>query len=374
MKKVLFVCTTYSMIWNFLIPHIKDLQNRNITVECACSRTGFYFEELEQKYGFILHEISFSRSPYNISNIKCLLKLISLIKKNNFDVIHCHEPVGGAMGRVAGFIAGCKVIYTAHGFHFFKGNSWLNNFIYKNVESFLARFTDVLITINDEDYQAARTFSLKPRGNVYKISGIGCDIGYIQNLEIDRREKRKELGIKEDSFVVVTAAEFIPRKNVASGIRAFAQADIPNSIYLLCGNGELQDELERMVQNYHIEDKVKFIGFRTDMKEILQCCDLFLFPTRQEGLGIAIIEAEASGLPMIVSSVRGSLDCVVKNQSGFVYSPDDVDGFAKGLTLLSDKTSKLYKDMSNFNKKYAWKFDIKNVKEEMHEIYKEMSV
>lgn len=370
----MFLCTTDSMIWNFLIPHIKDLQSRNITVECACSKTGFYFEELKQKHGLIMNEIPFSRSPYSISNIKCLRQLITLIKKNKYDVIHCHEPVGGAMGRVAGYFTDCKVIYTAHGFHFFQGNKWINNFIYKNVELFLARFTDVLITINDEDYQAAQRFSLKAGGKVYKISGIGCDIGYIQNIKIDKSMKRKELGIKDDAFVVVTAAEFIPRKNVATGIRAFAKASIPNSIYLLCGNGELQDELLRLVQELHLEKQVIFAGFRTDMKDVLQCCDLFLFPTRQEGLGIAIIEAEARGIPVIVSRVRGPLDCVVSNKSGFVYEPNDVDGFADGLKILADRESELYKSMAEFNKEYAWNFDIENIKDEMHEIYKEMAI
>lgn len=362
------------MIWNFLIPHIKDLQSRNITVECACSKTGFYFEELKQKYSLILHEIPFSRSPYNILNVKCLLQLILLIKDNDYDVIHCHEPVGGAMGRVAGFFTGLKVIYTAHGFHFFKGNSWFNNFIYKNVEAFLARFTDILITINEEDYQAARRFSMKCGGKAYKISGIGCDIGYIQNMEVDKWIKRKELGISNDAFVVVTAAEFIPRKNVATGIKAFAKANIENSLYLLCGDGELEDELKSLVHDLHMEERVIFAGFRTDMKEVMQCCDLFLFPTKQDGLGIAIIEAEASGIPVVVSSIRGPIDCVEPNLSGLAYEPDDIDGFAKGLKLLSDKNSKDYKRMAAFNKTYAWKFDIGNVKKEMHEIYKEMSI
>lgn len=374
LKKVLFLCTTDSMIWNFLIPHIKDLKQRNIVVECACSRTGFYYDELVDKYGFIMHEISFLRSPYNISNIKCLWQLISLISSGGFDVIHCHEPVGGAMGRIAGAFTKCKVIYTAHGFHFYKGNNWISNFIYKNVESFLARFTDVLITINEEDYKAANCFPIKKNGKVYKISGIGCDIGYIQSLTINRSEKRKELGIREDAFVIVTAAEFIPRKNVATGIKAFAKANLPNSVYVLCGDGELEQDLHILVQDLKIENRVIFAGFRKDMKEVLQCCDLFLFPTRQEGLGIAIIEAEASGLPVIVSKVRGALDCIVENKSGLAYDPDDIDNYVKGLIRLYKNENGEYNRMSEFNKTYAWNFDISKVKREMNAIYKEMSI
>ena len=351
------------MIWNFLIPHIKDLQTRNITVECACSKTGFYFEELEEKYGLVLHKISFSRSPYNISNIKCLLKLISLIKKNNFDVIHCHEPVGGAMGRVAGFITGCKVIYTAHGFHFFKGNSWLNNFIYKNVESLLARFTDILITINDEDYNAAKTFCVKRGGGIYKISGIGCNIKKIQALHIDRVRKRRDLGIGKDTFVVITTAELIDRKKINIGIKAFIDAKIDNSIYLICGDGKEEKKLKRLVEDQNI----RFLGFRKDIHELNAIADVCLFPSNQEGLSIAVIEAMAAGLKMVVSDARGVKDCIVNDKSGIICNRNKVEDFSVALIFMykQKRNSEYY----TFNRKYSEKYDIDNILKEMNYIY-----
>lgn len=352
------------MIWNFLIPHIKDLQKKGISVECACSKTGFYYGELETKYNFIMHEIKFVRNPYTFSNLKCLWQLISLIKLNGFDVIHCHEPVGGAMGRIAGFLAGCKVIYTAHGFHFYKGNSWYKNLIYRNVESFLSRFTDVLITINDEDYNAAKKFPIKKKGNVYKISGIGCDIKKIHNCNVDYKKKRNELGIPLDAFVVITVAELIPRKNVDIGIKAYCEAKLKGAVYIICGDGKDEKRIHKLING---RKDIKLLGFRKDIMELNAIADVFLFPSKQEGLSIAVIEGMAAGLPMVVSDARGVKDCV-KDGGGIVCKKNDYKQFAEALRMI-------YKNVDNglyhiVNKDYSKKYDIDIILNKMHEIYR----
>ena len=170
MKKVLVLCTTDSMIWNFLIPHIREMEKMGLNVECACARTGFYFDELKEQYGLTVHEIPFTRSPISVRNIRGFRSLCGLIRTRQFDRIFCHEPVGGMMGRLAGKVCGRKVVYMAHGFHFFTGAPARHWAFYYTAEYILSFFTEALITINREDYK--RACKMHARRNYY-VHGIG---------------------------------------------------------------------------------------------------------------------------------------------------------------------------------------------------------
>ena len=149
--KVLLLCTTDNMIWQFLLPHIKDLECFGAKVDCVCNRTGFWFDELKEKYGLNMIELAMKRKPINLTNFKAYKALKKLQKKNKYDLIYCQQPTGGLLGRFIGRRFKLPVIYTAHGFFFFKGNSKLKNFIFKTAEKIMARYTDILITMNDED-------------------------------------------------------------------------------------------------------------------------------------------------------------------------------------------------------------------------------
>ena len=129
-KKIMVVATTDNMIWQFLIPHIQHLQRLGNAVECVCAKTGFWFDELQTKYGFVLNEINFARNPIKPQNIKGFKQLVNLQKQKNFDVIYCQQPVGGVMGRKLAKKFHLPCIYTAHGFHFYKGCPLINKLVY----------------------------------------------------------------------------------------------------------------------------------------------------------------------------------------------------------------------------------------------------
>ena len=181
------------MIWNFLIPHINELKKKGYIVECAASKTGIYFEELKDKYDIQIFEIPFTRNPISLKNIKSFFALSKLIKKRKYDLIYCHEPVGGMMGRLAGKLNGKKVIYMAHGFHFFKGASAKHWMIYYPAEFILSFFSDALITINQEDYSRAKKLYAKHN---YYIHGIGIQEKINKSL-ISSEKLREKLGIKK---------------------------------------------------------------------------------------------------------------------------------------------------------------------------------
>ena len=364
-KKVMMIATTDNMIWQFLIPHIKHLQSMGNTVECVCSKTGFWFDELRDKFGFKMHEIDFGRNPFKLKNLKAYKKLKQLQKQEKFDVVYCQQPVGGLMGRLIGKKFKLPVIYVAHGFHFFNGNSKIKNIIFKTIEKWLAKYTDVLITINEEDYEASKNWKAKHK---YKISGIGFDANKYDNSEFDKKEFKQSLGLGEDDFVVLTVAEFIKRKNYETSLKTIADVNSKNIKYLICGRGVLEDELKQQIKELGIEDRVIMLGYRKDINKIMQVSDIFLLPSNQEGLCLSIIEAMNFGLPIITSRVRGCQDLVAEGGNGFLEGKNDHTAFARDIEKLMTSTE-LYSAMSNKNKEMALEYSIENVKKQLEDIY-----
>ncbi len=134
-------------------------------------------EEDEIKYGIKIHQVDFVRNPFDFKNIRAYRQVTEIIKKEKIEIIHCNTPIGGAVGRLAGKKCGIKkVIYQAHGFHFYKGAPKLNWIVYYPVEKYLAHFTDALITINTEDFRISRKFNLKKNGQKYYVPGVGINL------------------------------------------------------------------------------------------------------------------------------------------------------------------------------------------------------
>lgn len=362
MKKVLVVCTTDSMIWNFLIPHIEFLQSKEVIVECACSRTGFYFEELQSK-GLVLHEIPFERSPFKYKNINAFCKLKKLIKINGYDIIQCHEPVGGAMGRLAGKVCGKKVMYFAHGFHFFKGAP-KKNFLYYIFENYLSYFTDVLITINSEDYNAS--LKLHAKSN-YLIHGVGIDTSkFIKNP--NRIFLKTELGLEIKKFYILSVGELIPRKNHATVIKALSL--LPQNVhYIIVGEGEYRGRLTEEIENRDLSDRVHLLGFRKDISSICNAVDVFIIPSYQEGLSVALMEAMAVGLPIVASNIRGNRDLIDSEKGGFLVKTDSPEEYASMIKILLGNPC-LHDKYGNYNRKKISLFDTKMVLNEIETIIK----
>ena len=293
-------------------------------VNCVCSRTGFYFDELKKKYGFNLYEIPFTRTPYSFKNISSFIQLKSIVKQLQIDTISCHEPVGGAMGRIVGHLLKCNVIYTAHGFHFYKGAPILNWILYYPIEKFLARYTGVLVTINKEDYSLACA-KFHPHA-VYYIKGIGVDINKFASCKKSKFEKRKELHIPQDAFVLLSVGELANRKNQRVVINALGRINDRSIFYIIAGEGILQEEYMCLAKKYTLENNILLLGHRLDINELCRAADVFIHPSVREGLGIAPLEGMAAGLPLISTYINGMRDYTKNNITGCcVDNPLDVE-------------------------------------------------
>ena len=238
-----------------------------------------------------------------------------------------------------------------------------NRLIYQTAETFLARYTDAQITINQEDYAAAQKFPL--RGKAYYVPGIGVDVKKISSMQVDRATKRKELGIPEDAFAFLTVGELIPRKGHELLIRAFAKSNISGVQLLICGSGREKEHLTALIKELGISDRAHLLGFRNDIYELLKCADAFVFPSKQEGLPVALMEAMAAGLPCIASRIRGNVDLLP--DSRYLFEASDESTLCQ---LMQDAVNGVQVDQECAqNKKALEQFDVKNVSECMRKVY-----
>jgi glycosyltransferase involved in cell wall biosynthesis len=267
-RRILFTSTN-AMAYHFLTPHIKNLIDDGYTVELACANLDGYDallrSRLTGKYETFIHYVRLNRVPFKLSNIKGYFDIKKLIEKGNYDLISTNEPVMGVITRLAARKErrrGTKVIYTAHGFHFFKGGPLKNWIVYYPIERLMSLLTDVLVTINKEDYERAKKFNVK---KVYYIPGIGLDTKKYSECTVDKNNKRLEIGIPVDAIMLFSVGELGTRKNHEVAIRALARATNKNLFYVISGEGDLEQYLKNLCKELGIANRVKFLGYRKDI-------------------------------------------------------------------------------------------------------------
>ena len=283
--------------------------------------------------------------------------------------MHCHTPVAAAIARYAFRDArkkhNTKVLYTAHGFHFYKGAPKISR-LYYSVEKAMIRYTDGIITINEEDYLAAKKMCRNKKCDAYKISGIGIDLSRVRNSTRTREDIRDEFGIPHDAFLVMSNSEINENKNVECSIAAVAAN---KGVYMLiCGTGKSMDKCRDLVKELGCTDRIIFAGYRYDAKELLHGADAFIFPSYREGLGLAAIEAMGAGLPLIVSDNRGTREYAVNGENSIVCECNNVSQFIEAVRLLSSD-GELCKKLGRNGYSCADKYGIENSLAEMAEIY-----
>lgn len=234
--KILYVTTISNTVNSFLIPHIRLLAEKGHQVDVAFNIVQKVSHELTE-LGCVVYDIEFQRSPLSRKNYSAYKRLKKLIEREKYDIVHSHTPVASTCVRIAcRNIKNLRVYYTAHGFHFFRGAPVINWLFYYPVEKYLSRYTDLLITINKEDYKlASRNFFAN---KTEYIPGIGLDIEKYNDVNINRFLKRSDLGIPDDAIVLLSVGELNPNKNHETVIRALAKIDNPNIWYLICGVGQ----------------------------------------------------------------------------------------------------------------------------------------
>lgn len=308
--------------------------------------------------------IPVERFPLSLNNIRAYRQLKKIINEGHYDIIHCHTPVGGVLARLAARGSGAKVIYTAHGFHFYKGAPLLNWLVYFPIEWLCAWLTDVLITINQEDYALAKKYMHAKK--VIYVPGVGIDLEkFNHNIASEQKkaEKRSELGLSPNDKMLLSVGELNKNKNHQIVIKASAKINNPAIKYFIAGEGTLKDCLLELIKDLGLENQVKLLGYRKDILELLSAADLFIFPSHREGLSVSLMEAIACMVPVTCSNIRGNKDLVVGSA---LFNQNDVEDVRnKILGMISNNCSAEVE--SNFAN--LQKYSLENVVNEMRKVY-----
>ena len=373
--KALVVASIANFITGFEINDIQLLKDLGYEVHCATNFSDAREDRLVRldDLHVIRHQIDFNRSPVNKSNIVAYRQLKRLFAEERYDLVHCHTPIGGVITRIVGAKyrkKGLKILYTAHGFHFFDGAPFKNWVLYYPVEKFLSRFTDILITINKEDYnRALKKFHAK---KVQYIPGVGLDTAKFETCQVNKTKKRRELGLKDTEFIILSVGELQDRKNQQIVIEAFRNLNDNGRLeglkYLIVGEGENKEKYQNIIKKYDLDDHVKLLGYRTDIDELCEISDCFIHPSIREGLGIAPLEAMASGLPLLCSNINGIKDYAKNGVTGIVFDPKNAYEVEKAIIrMFSDDEFRRKCSMNNIA--IAKKFDIQNTSKIMSDVY-----
>ena len=261
------------------------------------------------------------------------------------------------------------MLYTAHGFHFHKGSSLVSWLAYYPVEWLMAPLTDLLLTMNREDYALARKRMHARR--VEYVPGVGIDTTRFAFHRDDRQEKRQELGFGESDFMILTVAEMNKNKNQSMVLKALEKLkDTPEFVhmkYLICGMGDYESVLQQEAEDLGIAGHVFFMGYRKDIPAIHRCCDLFAFMSYREGLPVALMEAMSSGIPIVCAKIRGNTDLIEDHVSG-IFSENSPEAVAEHILTLY-RNPEYRKSLGQAASEKVLMCDDKNVLQQVKDIY-----
>lgn len=346
---------------------IKQLLDDGHTVDIATNDSVRKAPECYKKLGCRIFSLLCSRSPLDIGNIHTIEQIRRLVKQEQYDIVHCHTPIAAACARIAckdlRKKLGVKVFYTAHGFHFYKGAPLQNWLIYYPVEKLCAYFTDKLITINQEDYSLAKR-KLHAK-QVHYVPGVGVDLSKFENIHVDRDAKRREIGVPEGAFLLLSVGELNENKNHQIIIKALAKLNRPDVHYAIAGRGDKYDALVQLAAELGVSRQLHLLGYRTDIAELNCAADVFCFPSYREGLSVSMIEAMAGGLPVVCSRIRGNTD-LVNEQGGVLFDPHDEEECTEALKKILCCDRNLMKAWNRYN---AARYSSESIAVTMKSIY-----
>ena len=333
MKKILYVTTIATSVNAFLVPHIKFLVDNGYKVDVATNIDVDVNKELIDK-GVRVFNIQFQRNPLSSKNKKAYEEIKRLQQEEQYDIVHVHTPVASFVTRLAlKNEKNLKLVYTCHGFHFYKGGSLINWMIFYPLEKMAATWTDSLVTINTEDYKVAKKFKLRNNGQVFKMHGVGIEKEKYVIENFDKSEYRQKLGLDENDFVILVLAELNKNKNHIQLIKAMnlLKDNYPNIKAIFAGAGPLEEEIKNQIKENGLEDKISLLGWRNDVKELINSSDVVGLFSKREGLGKCLLEAMICGKCVISTNTRGPRELIEQDINGFMFEIGDIETTARSI-------------------------------------------
>jgi len=335
-KKILYTATTNIHLLNFHLPYLKWFKSKGYEVHVACNGNP------EIPFADKIFTIPFARMPFDKQNRGAYRQLKKIIDENHYELIHCHTPMGGIITRLAARSArkkGTKVLYTAHGFHFYKGSTLINWLVFFPIEWLFSLITDAIITINKEDFEVLKSKKFLSKGK-FKTDGIGINPSRLEMHKYQDKEKiRQELGYENNDFIILYIAEFIPRKNHFYIFKSIPEIinRVPNAKFLFAGGkAELGDAMIKIAKNNGFEKYINVLGYQTEIGKFIAIADVGISASHAEGLPIGIAEIMSTKLPVVISNIRGHNELVIDGENGFLFDKCDNTYFVDALQKLND--------------------------------------
>ena len=350
---------------------IRQLLDEGNVVDVAANMLLSPVPEYYQEWGCNCFQISCTRNPLCKGNLIAIYEIEKIVSQEHYDIVHCHTPIAAACTRMACREARknrTKVIYTAHGFHFYKGAHLKNWLLFYPVEKLCSFWTDVLITINTEDYELAkRVFHVN---NIAYIRGVGIDILKFKDTIIVRREKRQAINVPVDCFLLFSVGELNINKNHQIVLKALALLQDKRIHYMIAGKGNQQTDLLVLASELDISNQIHLLGFRKDVAELYKAADVYVLPSIREGLNVSVMEAMASGLPCLISRIRGNVDLIDEGKGGFLFNPFSVNEVAEAIKRITQPDIERF---GKYNTQKVGSFSVESINKLMENIYQEVS-
>jgi glycosyltransferase involved in cell wall biosynthesis len=355
---------------------MKLLRNMGYEIEVAASNVGFT-ERIEQE-GFKVYNLPFSRNPFSISNIKAFFMLLRLMKERKYILVHTHTPIASFLGRIVARITRVSnIVYTAHGFHFHEYGSKLSNFVYYRLEKFAGRFTDVLITINKDDFEIAKEKNIVPKSKVVYIKGVGVDTKKLNPTNInedDKKEIKEKFSISKKTHVITSIGRLEREKHfepLIEALRIVKEKEVRFKFFI-AGNGPLYSSLLKAAKSSGLEKELVLLGYTNEVSKILFVTDIYVTASSREGLPVSVMEAMAMERPIVAYNIRGVRDLVEDSVNGFLVPFGDVEALAEKILYLIEHPEIAEEMGKKGRERVEREFSLKVILPKMEALYKEI--
>ena len=353
--------------------NIAALQSLGLQVElCANFENGDGPEIHNQSFveecgirGVKTHSIPFARHSLT-GSLKCLSQLKELLSREQYDLVHTHTETGGLLLKLAHSEKGkSKFIFTPHGMSFWKGSSLKSQLVYRPLERWICSAMDMNLGMNMEEVENLEQWNKR---TAHYVHGVGLNVARMQNPSRSREQMREEFGLTESDKFIVSIGELDDNKNHITVIKALATLGRKDFKYVVCGVGPNKDMLLAEAERMGLKDNVILAGYRSDIPDVLNAADIFVFPSFHEGMPVSALEAMACSLPVVCSAIRGNVDVVKDGDNGYLFKPSDVDTLSRQIALLMENEA-LRLQMGAKNKEIVREFSLEAVTEELKAIY-----
>jgi len=364
-RGLLITTSVPSTVTAFLLPYVEHFRQLGWRVEAASN--GITAAPKCVAAFDAVHDVPWTRSPTDLVNVTTAADALRrIVREGRFDLVHTHDPVAAFITRFAlrheRRAGRPKVVYTAHGFHFYRGAPLAQGTVFKVVERLASSWTDHLIVINQEDLASARRFPLARKGKVSFMPGIGIDcsvysLANVSSAEVERI--RRDLGLVSGQPLFTMIAEFNPGKRHRDAVAALAASDLPTAVLALAGEGPLMQEVRALEDAEGVGDRVRLLGYRNDIPALVAASAAVLLPSEREGLPRSLMEASALERPVIASRIRGVSELVTE-RTGFLHEVGDVGAIAAALRAVVNDPEGMA-EMGRAGRRAMERYDVKNL-------------